>query len=266
MRLLYVLISFGLLISSSFVFAQKLEMDASLMETIYCDSNVIYKFSGKNEMESMPFVGRTIKNIEFPSDSKEMTIEFDPMVVPDAFYVKYGDQEFFSGFMGDVWNAEYKQVALSMDKRKKMLYIQPKSMVHLITTMKDDDYSTTENTRRNFVGELMYYKEKEGLVESINAAIGQVGGKLKVDSIFKQGDTEAKKVTDEIKNIDIDITKPENRKDYNTQLGGKYNSYGGIMKKNASFTITKEQKDFPIIIMVFSPLDRTIFKLQLNCR
>ena len=98
MRLLYVLISFGLLISSSFVFAQKLEMDASLMETIYCDSNVIYKFSGKNEMESMPFVGRTIKNIEFPSDSKEMTIEFDPMVVPDAFYVKYGDHERWRNF------------------------------------------------------------------------------------------------------------------------------------------------------------------------
>ena len=111
-------------------------------------------------METLPFVGRTIKNIEFPSDSKEMTIEFDPMVVPDAFYVKYGDQEFFSGFMGDVWNNEYKQVALSMDERKKMLYIQPKSMIHLINTMKDDDLSSTESISRNFVGELMYYKDK----------------------------------------------------------------------------------------------------------
>jgi len=236
------------------------------METIYCDGNVIYKFSGKNEMETLPFVGRIIKNIEFPSDSKEMTIEFDPMVVPDAFYVKYGDQEFFSGFMGDVWNPEYKQVALSMDERKKMLYIQPKSFIDYINFMKDDDYSVTTNLPRNFVGELIYYKEKEGLVESINAAIGGVGGKLKVDSIFKQGDTEAKKVTDEIKNINIDYKKPENRKDFITQLKGKYNSYSGIMKKNASFTIEKEQKDLTINIIVFSPLDRTIFKLQLNCK
>jgi hypothetical protein len=254
------------IISSTSALAQKLEMDASLMETIYCDGSVIYKFSGKNEMESMPFVGRTIKNIEFPSDSKEMTIEFDPMVVPDAFYVKYGDQEFFSGFMGDVWNAEYKQVALSADERKKMLYIQPKSMIHYINTMKDDDYSSTEQTPRNFVGELMYYKEKEGLVESINASIASVGGKLKVDSIFKQGDTEAKKITDELKNINIDITKTENRKDFFAQQKEKYNSYGGIMKKNSSFTITKEQKDLPINILVFSPLDRTIFKMQLNCK
>jgi len=263
---MYVLISFGLLISSTCALAQKLEMDASLMETIYCDGNVIYKFSGKNEMETLPFVGRTIKNIEFPSDSKEMTIEFDPMVVPDAFYMKYGDQEFFSGFMGDVWNAEYKQVALSADERKKMLYIQPKSMLHLITTMKDDDLSTTESISRNFIGELMYYKDNEGLLENINVSISKVGGKLKVNSIFKDGDEQAKKVTDEIKNIDIDITKPENRINFLDKFKEVRNEYGPLMKKNASFTITKEQENIPIIVMVFSPLDRTIFKLQLNCK
>jgi hypothetical protein len=267
MRLLYILISFGLLIFlPTFVLAQKIEMDASLMETIYCDGNVIYKFSGKNEMETLPFVGRIIKNIEFPSDSKEMTIEFDPMVVPDAFYVKYGDQEFFSGFMGDVWNPEYKQVALSMDERKKMLYIQPKSFIDYINFMKDDDFSSTENMSRNFVGELMYYKEKERLTESINGAIGSVGGQLKVDSIFKQGDTQAKKVTDDMKSINIDITKSENRKEFITKFNEKLNSYSGIMKKNNSFTITKKQENIPIIVMIFSPLDRTIFKLQLNCK
>lgn len=206
-------------------------------------------------------------NSAFPvGEGDTITISFDSLVVPDAFYVKYGDQEFFSGFMGDVWNNEYKQVALSADERKKMLYIQPKSMIHYINTTKDDDLSSTTNTPRNFVGELMYYKEKEGLVESINAMIGSLGGKLKVDSIFKNGDTEAKKVTDEIKNINIDITKNENMGDYNTQLGGKYKSYGPIMKKNSSFTITKEQKDFPINIIVFSPLDRTIFNMKVECK
>ena len=49
----------------------------------------------------------------------------------------------------------------------------------------------------------MYYKDKEGLLESINASIGKVGGKLKVDSIFKGGDEQSKKVTDEIKNINV---------------------------------------------------------------
>ena len=241
-------------------------MDASLMETIYCDGNVIYKFSGKNEMETLPFVGRIIKNIEFPSDSKEMTIEFDPMVVPDAFYVKYGDQEFFSGFMGDVWNGEYKNVALSLEEKKKMLYIQSKSQLHNIKVKNDEDISSINNMSRNFVGELMYYKEKEGLLESINASIGKVGGKLQVNSIFKGGDEQAKKVTDEIKNIDIESTKAENIPKYVEKYKSVRDGYGDVMKKKTSFTITKEQKNMPIIIMVFSPLDRTIFKLQLNCK
>ena len=258
------------IISSTFILAQKLEMDASLMETIYCDGNVIYKFSGKNEMETLPFVGRTIKNIEFPSDAKEMTIEFDPMVVPDAFYVKYGDQEFFSGFMGDVWNGEYKNVALSLDEKKKMMYILSKSQIQYIEVTNDDDMSSIDGMSRNFVGELMYYKEKEGLVERINNAIVSAGGKVKVDSIFKSGDEQAKKVTDEIKNIDIDKTTATTQRENITLFVEKFKSvragYGDVMEKKTSFTLTKDQKDIPIIIMVFSPLDRTIFKLQLNCR
>ena len=119
MRLLYILISFGLLISSSFVFAQKLEIEASDMELIFCDDNVIYKFSSADSNNYGRFIGKKIQNIEFPNESTEMTISFDPMVVPDAFYVKYGDQEFFSGFIGDAWNPEYNNVALSLEERKK---------------------------------------------------------------------------------------------------------------------------------------------------
>ena len=230
-----------------------------------CNYNAEKK--GGRGVKSNNFVSEAV-NSSFPvGEGDTVTISFDSLVVPDAFYVKYGDQEFFSGFMGDVWNAEYKQVALSADERKKMLYIQPKSMIHFINTMKDDDLSSTENTSRNFVGELMYYKDKEGLLESINASIGKVGGKLQVNSIFKDGDEQAKKVTDEIKNIDIDITKSsENRKAYSDKLRAVRDGYGPIMKKNASFKIEKEQKDFPIKILVFSPLDRTIFNMKVECK
>jgi hypothetical protein len=112
----------------------------------------------------------------------------------------------------------------------------------------------------------MYYKEKEGLIESINAAIGSVGGKLKVDSIFKGGDTQAKKVTDEIKNIDIDSTKLENIPVYVEKYKSVRAGYDNIMKKNSSFTITKEQKEMPINILVFSPLDRTVFNMKVECK
>jgi hypothetical protein len=229
-----------------------------------CNYNAETK--GARGVKANNFVAASV-NSSFPvGEGDTLTISFDSLVVPDAFYVKYGDQEFFSGFMGDVWNGEYKNVALSLEEKKKMMYILSKSQIHQIKVIKDDDISSINNMSRNFVGELMYYKEKEGLIESINAAIGSVGGKLKVDSIFKVGDTEAKKVTDEIKNIDIDITKDENVTPFLDKFKSIRSGYGSIMKKNSSFTITKEQKDFPINILVFSPLDRTIFNMKVECK
>ena len=237
-----------------FTFSQKLEMDASLMEMIYCDNNVEYKFSGKNDMRPMPFVGKIIKNIEFPADSKEMIIEFNPMVVPDAFYVKYGDQEFFSGFMGDIYNVEYKQVELTTSERKKMLPLQSKTTKEQIKKSLDsgdNDYSQMDNTIRNFVGELIIYKRTEGLLQSINAAIKSEGGNLNVKDIFKDGDTESEVITD-------DIINTGNIKDNIVK-------YKPLMKSE-SLTLTKKQGNDGITIIVFSPLDRTMFKMNLTCK
>ena len=229
-----------------------------------CNYNAETK--GGRGVKANNFVSKAV-NSAFPvGEGNTITISFDSLVVPDAFYVKYGDQEFYSGFMGDVWNGEYKNVALSLDEKKKMLYILTKSQIHQIKVINDDDISSINNMSRNFVGELMYYKEKEGLVESINAAIGSVGGKLKISDIFKVGDTQAKKVTDEIKNIDIDITKDENVTPFLNKFKSIRSGYDNIMKKNSSFTITKEQKDFTINIIVFSPLDRTIFNMKVECK
>ena len=37
------------------------------------------------------------------------------------------------------------------------------------------------------------------------------------------------------------------------------------MKSGTSFKITKEEEKFQLIIMVFSPLDRTIFNIEVKC-
>jgi hypothetical protein len=229
-----------------------------------CNYNAETK--GARGVKANNFVAASV-NSAFPvGEGNTITISFDSLVVPDAFYVKYGDKEFFSGFMGDVWNGEYKNVALSLEEKKKMMYILSKSQIHKIKVTNDDDISTIDNMSRNFVGELMYYKEREGLVESINTAIGSVGGKLKITDIFKVGDGQAKKVTDEIKNIDIDTTKTENISVFVEKFKSIRSGYDNIMKRNASFTIEKEQKDFPINILVFSPLDRTIFNMKVECK
>jgi hypothetical protein len=241
--------------------------NAEKKQPLKCNYNAETK--GGRGVKANNFIAASVES-SFPvgdvGSGDTITISFDSLVVPDAFYVKYGDQEFFSGFMGDVWNGEYKNVALSLEEKKKMIYILSKSQIHQIKVINDDDISSINNMSRNFVGELMYYKEKEGLLESINAAIGSVGGKLKVDSIFKVGDTQAKKVTDEIKNIDIDITKVENKPTYLEKFKSIRTGYDNIMKRNSSFKIEKEQKDFLIKILVFSPLDRTVFNMKVECK
>jgi hypothetical protein len=94
-----------------------------------CNYNAETK--GGRGVKANNFVAATV-NSGFPvGEGDTVTISFDSLVVPDAFYVKYGDQEFFSGFMGDVWNGEYKQVALSIPERKKMCTIQSKSQRYI---------------------------------------------------------------------------------------------------------------------------------------
>lgn len=212
------------------------------------------KKEGARGTKQNNFVAATVKS-SFPvGEGDTVTISFDSLVVPDAFYVKYGDQEFFSGFMGDVYNMEYRQVALSVPERKKMLPLQSPSIKDSIKKSLadgDNDYSQMENGIRNFVGELIIYKRTEGLLESINAAIKSEGGKLTVKDIFKNGDSEAEKITD-------DIINGGNLKDNIVK-------YKPIMKSGTSFKITKETENFPLIIMVFSPLDRTVFTMEVKC-
>ena len=212
------------------------------------------KREGRRGTKQNNFVAATVKS-GFPvGEGDTVTISFDSLVVPDAFYVKYGDQEFFSGFMGDVYNMEYRQVALSIPERKKMLPLQStylKDSIKKSLSDGDNDYSEMENVVRNFVGELIIYKRTEGLLESINTAIKSEGGKLTVKDIFKDGDSEAEKITD-------DIINSGNLKD-------NINRYKPIMKSGTSFKITKEEEKFQLIIMVFSPLDRTIFNIEVKC-
>jgi len=212
------------------------------------------KIEGGRGTKQNNFVAKSLKS-SFPAgEGNSITISFDSVVVPDAYYIKYGDQEYFSGFRGDVVNDEYTQVALSVEEKKKMLPIQStyvKGLIKQSLSNGDNDYSEMNNVRRNFVGELIIYKKTEGLLESINAAIKGEGGKLDVKSIFQDGDNSAESITDE-------IIKTGNIKDNIVK-------YKGIMKTNASFTIDKETEKFDLIILVFSPLDRTIFNMSVKC-
>jgi len=221
--------------------------------SLKCDYNIEKK--GVRGTKENNYVGASLQT-SFPVGANDsIIIEFDSVVVPDAFYVKYGDQEYWSGFMGSVYDMKYRQVALSIEDRKLMLPIQSKGLKDYIKdslSKGDNDYSEMVNGIRNFVGELVMYKRNRDLIGGINSAISGVDGKLKVDSLFKNGDGNAESITD-------NIIKGGSLRD-------NIKKYEGIMKSNVTFTIDKQEEDYPLTVLVFSPLDRTIFTMKVKCQ
>lgn len=219
-----------------------------------CDYSIEKK--GVRGTKENNFVGASLET-SFPvGANNSITIDFDSVVVPDAFYIKHGDQEYWSGFMGSVYDNEYTMIALSIEERKKIFNILPpnvRKMIEKSISEGDNDYSEMTRGKRNFVGELIYYKQNEGLISSINSAISNVGGKLKVNNVFDEGDQKAETITKRI--IDGGVS-------YKDGL----DSYGNIMKRNVSFTIDKENESLPLTVLVFSPLDRTIFTMKVKCQ
>ena len=148
--------------------------------SLKCDYNIEKK--GVRGTKENNYVGASLQT-SFPVGANDsITIDFDSVVVPDAFYVKYGDQEYWSGFMGSVYDMKYKQIALSLEDRKLMVPIQSKQIKADIKdslSKGDNDYGDMVNTIRNFVGELIMYKRNRDLIGGINNAISGVGGNLK---------------------------------------------------------------------------------------
>jgi antitoxin component YwqK of YwqJK toxin-antitoxin module len=112
------------------------------------------------------------------------------------------------------------------------------------------DYFSGMNLRnRNFIGELIYYKENYGLMEQINSAIRGVGGK-EITSIFQNGDEHAVKATEKIVGGSVFFTDGS--------------SYGEILSSENTFTFNKKGEVDEITIFVFTPLEESSFAINLN--
>ena len=213
--------------------------------------NQTYDIKGGRGKKENNFVTKSLQREWSFSGAGEVTITFDPLIVPDAFYIKYGDQEFWSGFVGDVYNTSeglYTMASVSADIKNRFYKdIFPSDYTE------ENDTSVVDRLPRNFAAELVWYKQKDGLLEAINAEIGKVGGKP-INSIFKKGDGNAEKITNSIVNT-------------KEKLVNIYKSYGDVLKGDRSFTMKKlKDDDEKITILAFSPLAETIFKMKIECK
>tara|TARA_S200002703_G_scaffold3608_2_gene5147 strand:- start:12171 stop:13889 length:1719 start_codon:yes stop_codon:yes gene_type:complete len=213
--------------------------------------NESYEVKGGRGTKPNNFVTKTLQR-KWPFEGTgEVTISFNPLVVPDGFYVKYGKQEFWSGFVGDVYKTGdglYKMMSVPKNQKERFYKdIFPSNLTQ------ENDTSIVDGFPRNFAAELVWYKQNDGLLDSINAEINKVGG-TSVNNIFKNGDSQAEKVTNGIKNT-------------KTPLRDIYDSYGNVLKGDTKFTLKKESgEEENIIIIVFSPLAETLFNMKIECK
>ena len=208
---------------------------------------------GKRGTVENNFVG-LIKEYNF-GDSKKVTVEINPLTVPDAFYVKYGNQEYFSGFIGEKFSDKHKySPGVDIETKKLAVSMLPKWGQDILKKNLNDSMT---RIHRNFYGELYKLQQNYNLTEKINSVItsDKIGGKgvqLKdtiptnseevVKKIGKIGKT--KTIYDDLKNI---------YKTFQTK------------EKKFTFSLNKEDGVDKITILVFAPLSKTQFTIRVKC-
>jgi len=215
------------------------------------ECNESYEIKGGRGTKPYNFVTKAFQR-KWPFEGAgEVTISFNPLVVPDAFYVKYGDQEFWSGFVGDLYKTGsglYKMASVPKNIKNRFYKdIYPSKYTQQNNTNIVDKFP------RIFPAELVWYKQNDGLLESINAEITKVGGSP-IQSIFKKGDGNAETITKKLKSVE-------------KGLSTVWDTYGNVLKGETSFTLKKESGEQEnIIIIVFSPLAETLFNMKIECK
>jgi hypothetical protein len=163
--------------------------------------NVNKAFKGVQGQKSNNFVGYSDDLwLPFPA-GQEVEIEFFTYMVPDCVYIKYGDQEFLSGFVG--------------------------------------------NVSESLQEELTQLNQNDGLVNSIQSVMKSLGSNKTV------------------RDLDPKFIEPK------ATFMGRLERFVRIKEadpQNSKFTIKKKFGADKLYIRVFSPLDKTMFKIKTICK
>ena len=122
-----------------------------IVEKISCDYSK--KEKGKRATAENNYVGYKLETKLPAGVDNSLYIKLDSLIVPDAFYLKYGEQEFWSGFLGEVSHPKFLNVALGVEYKKNVVYYtRPKYSRDDADKDTDGDYSPFNSRKRNFIG------------------------------------------------------------------------------------------------------------------
>ena len=172
----------------------------------------------------------------FPQNVNSLKITLDPGVVPDAIYMKYGDQEYWSGFRGKSWDTKFKY----------------QYAPQILNALKTDGYVFGTNTYRSFLTELVFLNQKSDLLGKIKNEVSKNGGNPSVVDTLFNGYNTAERILKKFKKLS------GKNKEYKTLK--TFENQNGTFEK----TFTKDSNESEFILIVFSPLDNTIFDVVIN--
>ena len=190
--------------------------------------------------------------------------------IPDCYYVKYGNQEYFSGFRGD--NVMKNDKMIDGDYFKEM---KEKGYIPSTAKLAKKDkligkYMKKEKGvyKRRYAYELAFLIKEKGLLDAINAEIGNLGGTKKLASELMPNYKTIMETIDKLKPDLLNYRNLNDRKKRQVFEAWKNGNNGG-WKTNDSQTDTNvfknRQDNTPIQFLCFAPLYSTGWSLTGKC-
>jgi len=212
--------------------------------------------SGEQGDESNNYVGKILK-YNFGTASK-VTVQIDPLIVPDAFFINYGSQNKWSGFIGQKYSdRHFYSKGVDFKTKRMVIDIMPKfakKQLEKFAKNETDLSAFMEKIPRNFMGEIYKLNKDYNLVARINDEIKEYNFKIGANDIVPQN---SETVNEKI----INISKGNNIYGRMKQIYGEYE----MKEKKFTFTLNREEGENDITIIAFAPLSKTEFTINAKC-
>ena len=211
----------------------------------------------QTQVATSPYTWRS-PDMTFGADVGEQ-IQFRSNIVyiPDAYYVKYADQEYFSGFAG---LDNYKGYKIGTGTAEGSHTAEMKSLGYIPRT-------AGPKTRRQFTAELVFLVEEKGLFDSINAQIQNLGGSRITKEQLMPGYSDVLATVNKLKEDFLnfgshsDGKKQELWREWRAGCTSKMPR----QQKGITSTFTNTKRGEPIVFLAFPPLHRTVWNMDGQC-
>ena len=188
---------------------------------------------------------------------EQIQFRSDIRTIPDAYYVKYGDQEYFSGFAGANNDVRYK---IGTGTAEGSHTAEMKSLGYIPRT-------ASKKVKRQFPVELVFLVEEKGLLDAINEQIESLGGRRVTKEQLMPNYANVLETVNKLKEDFLNFARHSEDKKQELWLEWRNGCRGGMPRRMTQITstFTNKKDERPIVFLGFPPLHRTVWDMEGKC-